>query len=605
MTYCLNPKCPAPATPKGDNFCVHCGSRLRLGDRYIAFQPIGGGVSSRTFLATDSRKLTNNRCVIKEFEQQSDGEAFRYQIARIEPLFQHPQLPNVFAYFERENYHYLVQEFVDGHTLFHELQNVGAFPEDKIWYVLREVLILLRFIHDQRIIHRDIKPANLIRRRGRSDDGSLMLVDFGAAKIATQSALARTGTVIGSAEYIAPEQLMGQVTFASDLYSLGATCLHLVTGLSPFELFNHLDGTWLWRSVSGPISDSLADILDKLVAKNLSDRYTSAEAVLSDVMEQWKDAPPIPTQPRSPLPETEPPPQRWQCQDSYIRLQPITTLTVLLNGDWLAGQQDGVITRWTMDQSEPIATFEIHKQAIAALAVSPDGQRVVSSSYDKSLKLWNLETGDVQQTLLEYAELVTAIAFLPSGEFITAGRDKKLRLWDRHQERYCFEGHQAPVESLTVSAKASLMVSGDADGIVRVWNLKQRESLRQLAKHNGSVSAIALLPSTNPDEPEQQTVVSASWDMSIRLRHLNTGGLHQSLSGHLLPIKAIALSPDAHMIATGSQDSTIKLWNVATGNLITTLTDHTAPVNAIAFLSNEQLISAARDRSLRRWQGCF
>lgn len=602
MTYCLNPKCPAPATPKGDNFCVHCGSRLRLGDRYMAFQPIGGGVSSRTFLATDSRKLTNNRCVIKEFEQQHDGEAFRYQLASIEPLFQHPQFPSVFAYFERDDYHYLVQEFINGHTLSHELQNVGAFPEDKIWYVLREVLILLQFIHDSRIIHRDIKPTNLIRRNGRSDEGSLMLVDFGAAKVATQSALARTGTVIGSAEYIAPEQLLGQVSFASDLYSLGATCLHLVTGLSPFELFNHLDGTWLWRSVSGPISDGLADILDKLVAKNLSDRYTSAAAALSDVMNCWEDAPPLPAQPRSSLPETEPPPQRWHCQDSYIRSQPITTLTILSNGDWLAGQQDGAIARWTMNQPEPTATFEIHKQAIAALAVSPDGQQVVSSSYDKSLKLWNLDTGDIEHTLLDYAELVTAIAFLPSGEFITAGRDKTIRLWAEHQERYSFEGHHAPVESLAVSSSASIMVSGDADGIVRVWSLKQRESWRQLAKHNGSVSAIALIPSSNPDEPEQQTVVSASWDMNIRLRHLNTGGLHQSLSGHLLPIKAIALSPDAQTMATGSQDSTIKLWNVATGQLITTLTEHTAPVNAIAFLSSEQLISAAQDRSLRCWQ---
>lgn len=608
MHYCLHPTCPAPANPKGDVFCVHCGTRLRLGDRYGAVQPTGGGASSRTFLSLDLRKLTNNRCIIKAFEQDGDGEAFRYQIARIEPLSHHAQLPSLLAYFERDRYHYLVQEFIDGRSLLQELLHLGAFDEDKIWYILREILPLLSFLHQSRIIHRDIKPANLMRRQGQSDPGSLVLVDLGAAKVVTQSSLARSGTMVGSAEYIAPEQLMGQVTFASDLYSLGTTCLHLITGLSPFELFNHADGTWLWRSVSGPVSDALADILDRLVAKNLSDRYESADQALVAVNAHWQ-TPTIPStiiaKPSwlpEPIPDTEPPEQRWFPSQTITAEQPLTALAIAADGAICTGDSLGQIVVWDGEQGQSIGQFSIHRQAVAAIALSPDGTFAVSSSYDKTLQCWHPQTGQVIRVLVPYGDLVTAIAFTGDGQWISACRDGTLTLWDTqgtvlHQ----FVG-QAPIESLAVSVQVPVMVSGDAKGTVQVWNLKQRESLRQLAKHHGSVSAIALIPSIDANEPDQQFIVSGSWDMHIRWRHIHTGGLYHSLAGHLLPIRAIALSPDAQTLATGSQDSTIKLWQTQTGTLLQTLTDHTGPINALAFQPNGRLVSISQDHTMRVWQ---
>ena len=101
---------------------------------------------------------------------------------------------------------------------------------------------MLEFIHSKQVIHRDIKPENIIRRK---KDNQLVLVDFGAAKYATMSALERTGTIIGSGCYVAPEQSVGKATFASDIYSLGVTCIHLLTGVEPFNLCDVTEGEWV------------------------------------------------------------------------------------------------------------------------------------------------------------------------------------------------------------------------------------------------------------------------------------------------------------------------------------------------------------------------
>jgi serine/threonine protein kinase len=145
------------------------------------------------------------------------------------------------------------------------------------------------------VIHRDIKPENIIRREV---DNSLVLVDFGAAKVITPQNRSVTGTVIGSAEYIAPEQGNGKAVNASDLYSLGVTCIYLLTGISPFNLFDTGEHEWVWRQylVNNPISDELGNILDKLIEFGTKRRYQSAEEVLQ-VMNLQARVTPIVIQP--------------------------------------------------------------------------------------------------------------------------------------------------------------------------------------------------------------------------------------------------------------------------------------------------------------------
>jgi formylglycine-generating enzyme required for sulfatase activity len=142
-----------------------------------------------------------------------------------------------------------------------------------------QLLPILEFIHKRNVIHRDLKPENIMRRRS---DNQLVLVDFGAAKHATATALAKTGTSIGSASYAAPEQARGRAVFASDLYSLGVTCLHLLTGVDPFTLIDDSTLGFAWRDFlnSKRVSDEFGKILDKMTQQRPIDRYATANEVL-------------------------------------------------------------------------------------------------------------------------------------------------------------------------------------------------------------------------------------------------------------------------------------------------------------------------------------
>ena len=301
MSYCLNPRCPTPQNLTGTNFCRTCGSKLLLKDRYRTLKPIGQGGFGKTFLAVDEDKPSQPRCVIKQFFPQAQGtntvqkaaELFTQEAVRLDELGKHPQIPELLAYFSQDSQQYLVQEFIDGKDLAQELADHGAFNEAQIRALLNDLLPVLQFVHQHQVIHRDIKPENIIRRTSLSKGGigQLVLVDFGASKAATGTSLARTGTAIGSAGYIAPEQSLGRAVFASDLYSLGVTCIHLLTQRHPFDLFDVSEGVWVWRdALKSPVSDALGRILDRMLESPINRRYQSAAEVLQDLNPQTPPA---------------------------------------------------------------------------------------------------------------------------------------------------------------------------------------------------------------------------------------------------------------------------------------------------------------------------
>jgi serine/threonine protein kinase len=258
-------------------------------NQYRTISLIGQGGFGTTFKAVNA---DDKICVLKEFtfignptNQQTAIDLFQKESQHLRDLGNHPQIPSLIDNFTQDSKFYMVQEFVDGQNLEQELATDGKFSEAQVHELLASLLPVLDFLHTQAIpvIHRDIKPANIIRRRS---DRVLVLVDFGAAKLASDTMLAKTGTSIGSAEYVAIEQARGKAIFASDIYSLGVSCIHLLTNASPFDLYSpSSEDGWAWRDFLGSNlgDEALGEVLDKMIAQNPNQRYRSAKEVMEDL----------------------------------------------------------------------------------------------------------------------------------------------------------------------------------------------------------------------------------------------------------------------------------------------------------------------------------
>jgi serine/threonine protein kinase len=295
MLYCSNPTCSNPFSPDGNKFCLSCGSQTLLPlfrNRYRVIRLLGEGGFGRTYEAIDTDRM-DDPCVIKQFVPQVQGtaalekatELFKQEAKRLYELGEHPQIPRLIAYFEQDKRLYLVQELIEGQTLLAELQQQGAFREEKIRQLLADLLPVLKVVHERGVIHRDIKPENIMRRR---KDGKLMLIDFGVSKQVTATILGQAGTTVGTHGYAPIEQMRGQVYPASDLYSLGVTCIRLLSQCLPKEdgsdaLYDALNGRWIWRErlpQGANISPHLVQVLDKLTQDYVKDRYQSADEVI-------------------------------------------------------------------------------------------------------------------------------------------------------------------------------------------------------------------------------------------------------------------------------------------------------------------------------------
>lgn len=267
-----------------------CGSRQRFRNRYEILKILGRGGFGVTFLARDVLLPGQPLCVIKQLcPKVSDQEAlqrarkrFEQEAATLSRLGNHAQIPLLLDYFEEEGEFYLIQEYIRGNTLAREIRRSGLFSEEEVKKFLLEILPLVQYVHDNRVIHRDIKPTNIIRCQ---DDGRLVLIDFGAVKeniIQCENPISRPSTTqfVGTVGFAPPEQLASRPVYSSDLYALGITCLYLLSGKSPLEFdYDFITDEVCWQE-HVQVSDHFSSVLGKLLKAAPNERCSSADKVL-------------------------------------------------------------------------------------------------------------------------------------------------------------------------------------------------------------------------------------------------------------------------------------------------------------------------------------
>jgi serine/threonine protein kinase len=278
-----------------------------ISDRYRIVAPLGQGGMGTTYEAED---LTNYQRVaikalsLRQIREWKVLELFERE-ARVLANLEHPAIPKYLDYFPIETpdnrRFYLVRELVSGESLADLVEKGWHSDESEVKRIAVQVLDILNYLHQLTppVIHRDIKPQNIIR----CPDGRVFLVDFGAVQEVYRNTLTRGGTFVGTLGYVPQEQFCGNVQPASDLYSLGATLLFLLTKRSPDELPLRRMKIDFRRYVK--VSSEFADWLEKILEPAIEDRFESAKVAL-EALQGNKDVTssvPLPTKSKHELPK--------------------------------------------------------------------------------------------------------------------------------------------------------------------------------------------------------------------------------------------------------------------------------------------------------------
>ena len=249
-----------------------------------------------------------------------------------------------------------------------------------------------------------------------------------------------------------------------------------------------------------------------------------------------------------------------------------------------------------------IRTLDAHTDAVNAVALLPDGSRALSGSGDRTLKLWDLESGAVLRTFVGHTNSVTAVALLRDGRrALSASWDNTLKLWDLESGAVLctLEGHANSVTALTILPGDRRALLGSYDGTIKLWDLENGVVLRTLAAHRKTVTAVIL-------ELNGRRALSSSDDGTLKVWDLERFTVVRTLKAHRYNVKAMAILPDGHRALSGSDDMTLKLWDLDSGVLLRTYEDHrrwrTGPVAAVALLPDgRRALSCLGDATLKMW----
>ena len=623
MVCCLNPHCQRPNNPDGSRFCHHCGQPIvdRLRDRYRPLKPIGQGGFGRNYLAIDEDRL-QQRCVIKQLSPQLDRmqlstpaslrkyvQLFEEEARRLHELGEHPQIPTLFAYFADGERLYLVQQFIEGQTLTQALREGGLFDEGRVRSLLLSLLSVLRFVHERKVVHRDIKPDNILLPQ---DGGKPFLIDFGVAKQLTGEVTNRGGTKVGTEGYAPLEQLRsGHAYPSSDLYSLGATCLYLLTGQSPDDLYDPLSGGWPWQRILGmpgvTIGPPLAMVLRRMLQDRVGDRYQSAQEVSKDLGDRRSGKRDGGTAALSPDLLLER--MSWSCAQTLTgHSDRVLALAFSPDGRHLfSASSDRTIKRWDSATGKELPGLAGHDGSVNALTISPDGRTLASGGRDRLVRLWNLRDGSLQASLQHHIDWVSAIAFHPKGGLLASGGDDgRLNLWalDRETPLHTIELPQKrQIASLAFSRCGRWLACGSADATVRIFTAHDGTLMATLAHHVGRVNDLDF-------SADGRWLISGGEDKTVKLWTLRTeDGMpkerpQRTLSDHSDAVFSVVTSANSLLLATGSEDKTVKLWPLG-GNEkpLATLTGHSWWVNAVAISPDcTTLASGSNDRAIKIWK---
>ena len=550
-----------------------------LKQRYIIQGQIGQGGYGAVYRATDTQ-FRGRTVAIKEMSQnhlrqpalQHATEAF-YQEALMLASLSHPNIPRIYEQFTTNGRFYLVMDYIEGQTLEELLQhNQGRLSLERILHLGIQLCDVLDYLHRHNppIIFRDLKPANIMI----ATSGQTYLIDFGIARHFKRGQT-RDTTTLGSSGYAPPEQYgKAQTTTRTDIYSLGATLHQLLTGRDPANDLFHFSPIVLPH----PALAGLDTLVLSMVSVESEKRPSSAGFIKQELLRITAQYQMIQAQQA----------QRTNTMPSHSKRPsisaPPTPVPPLHNTTHNARQHvppsDMHVNRGVQQHMRQtpttLYTCKGHTGRVTSVCWSPDGTRLATGSYDKTVRLWDARTGQHLLTYGSHRDAVTTLAWSPGNVHITsASNDGMVHLWDARTGGYLasYGGHIGAVNTLSWSPVvmgnelSRLIASAGADRIVHIWNASTSsgQNVFSFRNHTSSIRCVAW-------SPDGQHIASCGDDQRVLLwspkEEYISPSKHSILTpttntsphsvirftGHEARINALSWSPDSRYIASASSD---------------------------------------------------
>jgi WD40 repeat protein len=588
--------------------------------RYVIIRVIGHGGFGAVYEAHVAEQ-PQIHIAIKESLEPGSLSTFQSEFALLNRL-RHDHLPRYYELIEAHGNAYLVMEFIPGQSLAEILlKHREALLERQVLGYVLQICDVLSYLHSQRppLIHRDIKPANI----RLTPEGLVKLVDFGLTKQGVDvTHISRRGF---TPDYAPPEQwgLSGQHTDPrSDIYSLGATLYHLLTGRRPLSaaqrLANNKDPLPSPQEYNSRLSQNVVEAILKAMDLKREQRFSEISAfklALLGMSSQHQPATPVTNttvfiRPRThtPLPKRRLGP-RMLAPRPIANIQPLSMLKANARGvTSLAWSSDGKmlasvgideqILIWQVAGEKLVHTLRGHEDYVSGVAWSPDGQMLASSSADGTIRLWRTTTMQMEALLQGHTSRVTSVAWSPDGQMLASGSfDATVRLWRRadYGLSRVLESPGAQVYCVAWSPDGKRLAQGSGYDTLNIWRVLNGEPLHTLHGEIGFVKSVAW-------SPDGKLLASVGGNR-VQLWLVADNMLIHSLRGHSYGIDSVSWNPDGQVFASAGTDSTVRVWHMSDGKELFTLQEHIDHVTCVAWSPDGNTIaSGSADGVVHLWR---
>jgi serine/threonine protein kinase len=577
---------------------LHVPSREPLlKERYRILVAVGQGGFGAVYKVEDTQG-GNRLLAMKEInlsaltaqEAIEATDAFNREVYLLSDLT-HPNLPRIYDYFTDREHWYLVMDFIEGETLEQYLDRTVSrrLPLEEVLDIGIQLCTVLDYLHTR-------EPLIIFRDLKpanvmRTSASHIYLIDFGIARH-FKPGQPRDTIPLGSPGYAAPEQYgRAQTTPRADIYSLGALLHQLLTGNNPAQNPFRFERSPL-QGLSIP--RRLQSLVLQMVDMDVNNRPSSM-VIVKQELEQIAAA----SRPAGTLLSTCNHYRlvlalAWSPDGAYIVSSTANSALHVMNATTGAH---------LFTYRDPFRTYTW----ASFLAWSPDGEYIACGSDDRTVRVWQVEKEDsltMKQTFTYrgHANWVNAVAWAPDGKRIASGSDDKtVQVWQMGStvtdaETQIYRGHSLWVVALAWSPDGNYIASGGNDATIRIWDVGRKETALIYRDHPYGVNALAW-------SPDGTRIASCSWDSIIRVWDVVTGNTLFTYHGLSDWVNAVAWSPDGTRIASGGRDKTVQVWDAVTGHVLFTYHGHTSWVYSVAWSPDgTRIASAGNDGTVQVWQ---